>query len=47
MFIRADRQSPYAVMGVTRLALKCDNLYLLGRLGIWMPLRRRELILHS
>jgi hypothetical protein len=47
MLIRADRQSPYAVMGVTRLALKCDNLCPLGRLAVWMPLRRQELILHS
>jgi hypothetical protein len=31
---------PYAVMGVTRLGLKCDTLHSLGRLGIWMPMRR-------
>jgi hypothetical protein len=44
-----ERRSPvpYVVMGVTRLGLKCDNLHMLGRLGIWMPLRRRQLILLS
>jgi hypothetical protein len=44
-----ERTSPvsYVVMGVTRLGLKCDNLQTLGRLGIWIPLRRRELMLHS